>query len=298
MRNLTLGLWLAAFLPLAACGGGEKVASLPPSSSLPPVAPAQAGAVGEQQPAAGTPGSEAHPLRAMGELRARNEAQLAPEVAGRIVRFRADVGDRVRKGDVLVDLDDASARAGAQQARAALAMAEAALENAASQHRRAKALAQGEAASASMLEQASIGEKQAAAAREQAAAALLSAETFLAKHVIRAPFDALVTARTRSAGEFVSNMPPSPVIGLVDPASIEVRAGVPETVVDQVAVGDVVTVTVSPSGKAFQARVRAIGAAVEPGTRTVDLRADPLPPAPRELRHGAIIELSKPQPRS
>jgi len=102
----------------------------------------------------------------------------------------------------------------------------------------------------------------------------------------------VVTSRTRSAGEYVANMPPTPVIGLVDVASVEVRAAVPETVVDLLSVGDELQATVSPSGKPFRARIRAMGAAVEPGTRTVDVRADPVGPPPRELRPGAIVEVA------
>jgi RND family efflux transporter MFP subunit len=231
-------------------------------------------------------------VRANGELRARNEASLAPEVGGRLLRFRADVGDHVRKGDVLFELDDALARIQVQQAKAALAAADAGLRNAASEHRRAKELAHGDAASPAMLDRAEIGELSATAARDQAAAAVAAAETQLAKHSIRAPFDGIVTARTRSAGEYVANMPPTPVIALVDVGSVEIRAAVPESVVDLLAPGATLAVTVSPSGKTIQARIRAIGASVEPGTRTVDVRADPVGPLFRELRPGAIVQVA------
>jgi RND family efflux transporter MFP subunit len=276
----------ALALPLAACSkaGG---ASLP---SSPAAAAGEAAAVGVKIVKPKADASAA--LRATGELRARNEASLAPELSGRILRFRADVGDRVRKGDPLVELADATARAQLQQARAGLAAAEAAHDNATSNLKRVKEMAQGDAASPASLDQATIGERQAAAARDQAAAAVALAEVGLSKHTIRAPFDGLVTSRTKSAGEYVANMPPTPVIGLVDVGSIEIRAAVPETVVDLLSPGARLEAAVSPSGKRFEAKVRAIGANVEPGTRTVDVRAEPVGALFKELRPGAIVEVS------
>ncbi len=279
-------------LPLAAASAALSLAGCTKAggAALPPAAPADAAAVGVKTVHARSDAGAV--VRANGELRARNEATLAPEVSGRILRFHADVGDRVRKGDVLVELDDALARAQAQQARAALAAAEAGLRNASSDYRRAKELAQGDAASPAMLERAEIAEQGAKATREQAAAAVVAAETQLAKHVLRAPFDGFVTSRTKSAGEYVANMPPTPVIALVDVDSVEIRAAVPESLVDLLSPGATLAATVSPSGKAFQARVRAIGASVEPGTRTVDVRAVPVGTVFRELRPGAIVQVA------
>lgn len=277
---------LAAAVAALSLGGCSKAGG----AALPPAAPAEPGAIGVKTVRPRADAGAA--VRANGELRARNEAVLAPEVSGRILRFRADVGDRVHRGDVLVELDDALARAQTQQARAALAAAEAGLRNAASEHRRAKALAAGDAASPAMLERAEIAELGAAASREQAAAAVTAAETQLAKHTLRAPFDGYVTARTKSAGEYVANMPPTPVIALVDVGSVEIRAAVPESLVDLLAPGATLSATVSPSGKPFQAKVRAIGASVEPGSRTVDVRAVPVGPLFRELRPGAIVQVT------
>jgi RND family efflux transporter MFP subunit len=274
-------LALAAAGLLAGCSRGGATL---------PAAPAATAGVGVKTVHASADRGQV--VRAQGELHPRDEAVLAPEVGGRLVRIHADVGDQVRRGQVLVELDDAVARAQVQQARAALAAAEAALRNAGSQHRRVAELAKGDAASAATLEQAEIGEQQAAAGRDQAAAALLAAETQLSKHVLRAPFDGVVTSRMKSVGEFVASMPPTPVIALVNVASVEVRVAVPEALVDLLAPGAVFAATVSPSGKPFQAKVRAIASVVEPGTRTVDVRADPVPPLFRELRPGAIVQVA------
>jgi RND family efflux transporter MFP subunit len=284
MKPTPLLLAALAVLPLAACGkaGG---ATLPA-----PAASSEPAAIGVKTVRAKT--DVAQVVRATGELRARNEATLSSEVSGRILRFHADVGDRVRKGDVLVELADSTARIQLQQARAAKAAADAALRNAQNDHKRMKELASGDAAAPASLERAAIAEEQATASRDQAAAAVAGAEDQLAKHVLRAPFDGIVTARTKSAGEYVAMMPPTPVMALVDVASVEVRAAVPETVVDLLSPGAELDATVSPSGKGFKARIRAIGASVDPATRTVDVRAVPAGAHFRELRPGALVELA------
>jgi RND family efflux transporter MFP subunit len=230
-------------------------------------------------------------LRATGEVRARHEAVLSAEASGRIARFTVDVGSPVKRGQVLMELDASGPRIQLQQARAARAVADAAHRNTVSNLKRLQELARGDAASPATLEGAEIGEQQAAAGLQQAEAAVAAAEDQLAKNTVRAPFDGVVTARYKSAGEYVAVMPPTPVLAVVDTAAVEIRAAVPETVVDLIAPGAELSGTVSPSQKPFTARVRVVGAAVDAAGRTVDVRADPAGAPMKELRPGALVEV-------
>lgn len=272
----------AGLVLLAGCGRKDKAA-------LPAAPNAETAAVGVKvvrpQADAGAV------LRATGEVRARHEAVLSAEASGRIARFTVDVGAAVKRGQALMELDASGPRIQLQQARAAVAMADAAHRNAVANLHRVEALAKGDAASAATLESTQIGEQQAAAALQQAEAAVAGAEDQLAKNTIRAPFDGVVTARYKSAGEYVAMMPPTPVLAMVDVATVEIRAAVPETVVDLLAPGAELEGTVSPSQKPFRARVRTIGAAVDAAGRTVDVRADPLGAPLKELRPGALVEV-------
>lgn len=282
MRTSTALASLAAALALAACGRAERAA-------LPAAPSADASAVGVKvvKPQS-DPGAV---LRATGELRARNEAVLSAEASGRILRFDVDVGSRVRKGDVLMELDASTPRIQAEQARAAQAVADAAHRSVVADVKRTEELSRGGAAAAASLEKLQIAEEQAAAALRQATAAVAAADDALAKNRIRAPFDGVITARLKSAGEYVAMTPPTAVLGIVDLSTLELRVPVPESLVDMLAPGAVLDAAVSPSGKPFQARVRTIGASVEAATRTVDVRADLSGPAFRELRPGAIAEV-------
>jgi RND family efflux transporter MFP subunit len=273
---------LAAALALAACERSDR-AALPAASS------AEASATGVKVVKPQTDAGAV--LRATGELRARNEAVLSSEASGRILRFGVDVGSRVRKGDVLMELDASTTRIQVEQARAALAVAEAAHRSVVADVKRTEELSRGGAASAATLEKLQIAEQQAAAAMRQAAAAVAAAEDALAKNSIRAPFDGVITARTKSAGEFVGMTPPTAVLAMVDLSTLELRVPVPEALVGLLAPGAVLDAIVSPSGKPFQAKVRSIGATVESATRTVDVRADVGGTLFPELRPGAIAEI-------
>ncbi|MGC3996783.1 MAG: efflux RND transporter periplasmic adaptor subunit [Anaeromyxobacter sp.] len=276
---------LAAVAALAACNGSGK-AQLP-TAPADGAAVAAAVSVKAQRPQA----EAGAVVRATGEIRARHEATLSAEASGRIDRILVDVGSVVKAGQVLVVQDERAARIGVQQARAARAAADAAHRQAAADLKRAQALAREDATSPASLENAQLAEARAAAALEQADAGLASAEDNLRKQEIRAPFSGVITGRLKSAGEYVAMMPPTPVLSMVNLSTLEVRVPVPEAVADLLAPGALLDVTVSPSGKPLQARIRSIGSAVEAGTRTVDVRADPVGPM-KELRTGAIVQVA------
>ncbi|HEX7547580.1 MAG TPA: biotin/lipoyl-binding protein, partial [Candidatus Methylomirabilis sp.] len=123
------------------------------------------------------PGADAGTvLRATGELRARNDATLSAEATGRILHFTVDVGARVKKGELLMELDASGARIQLAQAHAARTTAEAAHKMAVSDLRRTEELARGDAATPAILERAQIGEEQAAAVLQQATAAAAAAK--------------------------------------------------------------------------------------------------------------------------
>jgi RND family efflux transporter MFP subunit len=282
MKTATSLVALTAALALAGCGKSQRAA-------LPAAPPADAAAVGVKVV---KPRSDAGAvLRVTGELRARNEAVLSAEASGRILRFHVDVGSRVRKGDVLMELDASTPHIQVRQAQAARAAADAAHRSVVVDLKRTEELSRGGAAAVATVEKLQIAEQQAAAALQQAEAALAAAEDQLAKNSIRAPFDGVVTARLKSAGEYVAMTPPTSVLGIVDVATVEVRVPVPEALVDLLAPGALLDAAVSPSGKPFQAKVRTVGASVDAASRTVDVRADLVGAPFRELRPGAIVEV-------
>ncbi len=268
---------------LAGCSGAAEKAALPERS-------ADVATVGVRvvQPRTELAGDL---VKATGRLLARNEAMLSARASGSIALIAVEVGDRVKKGDVLLRLDATSAAIGVEQAKAAVAMAEAGLEVATQDLERARSLRASGGVSPAGLEKAEAGFKQAEASLKQARAAARNASKMLADHTLRAPFDGTVTAKLKNVGEYVAMMPPTPVIGLVDATNLEVVLPVPETVVSTVQPGAIVRGVVHPTGTAFEAKVRTVGTVVESGARTVEVRADLVGERSPAMRPNAMVEV-------
>jgi RND family efflux transporter MFP subunit len=276
---------VAVAVVAAGCGGSKPVAP-PPTAAQAVQKPVGVRAV---TPAAQL---EASVLQATGSVRARQAATLSAQVSGTLTRVSVDVGDTVKKGQVLAQLDTSNARIAADQARAARAAADAALDGATTELERARTLAQSGSLARSALDKAEVGHRQAKAQAEQAAAVLANAQEALRDASLTAPFDGVITTRSRNEGDYVS--PGTAIFGLVNTQALEVRAAVPEAFVDRVQVGSLVKGTLNPSGAPFEAKVRTLGATIDEQTRTVEVLADVQPSkdaGKAPLRAGALVEL-------
>jgi membrane fusion protein (multidrug efflux system) len=186
-------------------------------------------------------------------------ATLAAEVPGRIEELRVELGDRVRRGQVLVRIDTRDLR---QQ----VAEAEALFVQARDRFERAEKL----------FEKRSITREQktdALAARDVAEARLASVKLALEKSEVKAPWSGHVAARQVEVGDYAA--PGQPLIELVEMDRIKVKA--PASAADvpylKVGVPVVVRVDVYP-GEEFVGEVVRLGAELDPRTRTLDVEAE------------------------
>jgi HlyD family secretion protein len=177
---------------------------------------------------------------------------MSPGIAGLVAEIPVKKGQAVKRGDVLLRLDDgehqAQVRLAARSLDAAKAAAERAClsaEQAARELRRVESLALKGLVSDQALEEAQTlaasSEAECTAAREQvkqADAALAAARSVLAKTVMTAPFDGVVLDVTTEVGEWISPTLPGifipPVIDLIDPNDLYVRAPLDEADVARV----------------------------------------------------------------
>jgi RND family efflux transporter MFP subunit len=230
---------------------------------------------------------------ASGQVRSLREATLSARVGGTISRVLVEVGDRVAAGQVLLELDDETATAGLALARASLEAARSDLRMSELELERQTALVAGSAAPRAQLERAQATRDAAAARVASAEASQTIAARTVADHHVRAPFAGVITGRFKQAGESVTATPSTALVSIVDAANLEVRLDVPEAVVDGLARGMAVTGTVSPSGRPFVAKVKAIGSAVDTRTRTVEvlLALAPSRDAHPGVRSGALVNV-------
>ena len=205
---------------------------------------------------------------------ARNEARLSAEVAGRVLRWTADAGGRVARGDLLVELEPADYRLARDQARAAVDASQARLKLAESQLVRARELvAQGffsQEALNSRETEVQLMRTELASNRAQLAAA----ERSLAKTRITAPFAGSVKERLAQTGEFVAAGTPLYVLTQTDGAELSAR----------VALADVASVKASPKlefvgvDQVVPLKLLRTSATVTAPARTVEVRLAPTQP--------------------
>ena len=255
-RTATLVV-LAALL--AACGNGEKV-SQPPRPVL--VARADA-ATGH-----GADGLSAY----AGEIRAREEAALSFRVGGKLVRRLVDVGDRVRKGDLLAELDPGDLRLQVEALQAELAAADAQLARARADHARTASLSRDQLVSRSALDQQTAALRAAEGQARAARAQFDLSRNQAAYSQLRAPQDGVVASRQVEAGQVVAAG--QPVFGLAADGGREVAFALPELGIRDFKVGQAVVIELwSTQGERIPGRIREIAPAADPQARTYAARA-------------------------
>ena len=258
-------------LLLAAAGAASLGAcSRAPRAALPAAATAARG-VRVARPATRI---ETGLARATGTVRAKDDAVLSARGTGQIQRILVGVGDRVRKGAPLVEMDPTNVRIGLQNAQALERLGAAALASAEKDLARGKSLFEQGSMPAAQWEKVQTARDLAAAQHDQSRAALRAAEQAVADATLVAPFAGAITAKYRNAGDTVTLMPVSPILALTDLDHLEARLAVPESIEPFVQAGQTVEGVTTPGGVRFEARVRVKNPVVDPATRTVEVLAD------------------------
>jgi membrane fusion protein, multidrug efflux system len=138
-----------------------------------------------------------------GEVRAREETALSFRVGGKLVRRLVDVGDRVRRGDLLAELDPGDLRLQVDSLQAQLAAAEAQLARARADHARVASLAKDQLVSRSSLDQQTAALRAAEGQARAARAQLDLARNQASYSQLRAPQDGAIASRQIEAGQVV-----------------------------------------------------------------------------------------------
>lgn len=225
-------------------------------------------------------------VNATGTLQPTRTVNIGSELSGTVMRVRVDVNDRVRQGQVLVELDASKFRDQVAKSRAALASAEAGVAQAAATLTEARAqraryeevarLSGGKVPSkaemdgaAAALERARADDNAARAAVASARATLSTDETNLAKASIRAPLDGVVLTRSVDPGNAVAASLQAVTLFTVaeDLRRLKLEVNVDEADVGSVGVGQPAAFTVSAwPNRRFPARITRVAY----GSKTTD----------------------------
>ncbi len=238
MKRKILWIVIAAVLVLAALGG------LAWSRRGPRPTEVQVAKVGREDLQA--------KVSANGRIQAQKKVDISATIAGQITHLAVEEGDRVRKGQLLLQIDPANPRAAARSnelsmqalreevasARASLAQAEQDLRRT-EQNFHAGIIPKADLDRARTAVQTTRAALQAIQRRvEEAGATLEGARDVLAKTTIRAPMDGIVTARRVEEGEVavigVQNSPGTVLLTISDMSAVEAELEVDETSIPSV----------------------------------------------------------------
>ncbi len=270
---------------IAAVGGGAwwyQNRAIKPAAGDAASAASPAGAPGASAPAAGAarpggpggpPGGGGKPAvevtqveqtrlvdeaQAVGSLRSRQSIVVRPEVSGRITQVNFRDGQRVSRGQLLVQLDDQLAQAQIKQAEAELSIARA-------NFNRNKELVE-----QNFISRRTVDES--AANLEVAQAKLALAQATSARLKILAPFDGTVGIRSVNLGDYLKDG--ADVVNLEDMDAIYVDYRLPERFQAQIKTGQRAQLEIdSLPGRKFSAMVMAIDPLIDANGRSVGVRA-------------------------
>lgn len=249
-----------------------------------------------------TPSESLWPLtiRVNGAIAAWQEAQIGAEISGlRITQVLADVGTEVKRGQLLVTLNDETIVAAVHKQQATVARDKAALAEAKSNADRAREIKDSGALSTQQINQFLIAEETAIATLAASQAELENQQIQLNHTHIVAPDDGIISSRTANLGSVISAG--NELFKLVRQSRIEWRAEVNADQLLQMSKGQAVRIALQ-NGKQIKGTVRMIAPTLDATTRNaliyVDLpkgSAQPGMYAQGEIETGMLAALTVPQ---
>jgi RND family efflux transporter MFP subunit len=205
-----------------------------------------------------------------GSIQPERRADLRAEVSAVVLQVLKENGDPVKRGDVLVKLDETSIRDSLLSAEAAVSAASQSLDQSNRQLERLKTLRASGMTSAQALDDAEVRRNNAQSELSAARARAVLARQQLARTVVRAPFDGIVSDRKVSNGDTASIG--KELLKVIDPTSMRLEGKVSADKISAVKVGQPVAFRINGySDQQFTGTVKRIDPAANDITRQVEV---------------------------
>jgi membrane fusion protein, multidrug efflux system len=290
---------VCAALLTTACGRTESAGPAP--AEKPPTTVATAAVTGTDEPVV---------VEATGAFQPDESSDVAPEGSGRVVATPADVGQFVKQGQVLVRIQGENAKLRHDDAKAAVARAEANLKLAESQNalaqttaRRNAALLKGGLIPQTVADEAltqaetsanSVLVARASLAQAQAQAAI--AEKAVSDVIISAPFSGYISERRVAPGEFVQ--PSTAVVTLLRIDPLRLQLTLPGVQAGQLKIGQVVHARIDAfPNEVFEGKVTSVSPSITAESRSFVVEAR-VPNPKGQLKPGMFAVASVDQGRT
>lgn len=192
-------------------------------------------------------------LSVSGKIQATNSADLSTRMMGYVNKVHVNVGDKVRKGQLLVSINNADLQAKRAQVKAGITEATVAFNNAQKDYNRFKNLFEENSASQKEMDDMTANFEMAKARLESANQMKNEINAQFAYSNLTAPFSGTVTSKNVEAGNMAN--PGVPLISIETPENFEVMAMVPETEISEIKNGTSVDVLVKSINKTIKGKV-------------------------------------------
>ena len=265
----TLATILALSFILAACQKGGESASGEAKAAVPPAADPPL-LVASEDILTVHNGSLASGVVITGSIQPERKADLRAEISAIVLQVYKENGESVKRGELLMRLDDTSIRDGLTSADASARAAAQALDQAERQYQRLKTLRASGMASAQQLEDAEIHRNTTQSDKAAADSRVVAARQQLQRTEVRAPFDGVVSDRKTSAGDTAAIG--KELVKVIDPTSVRFDGFVSADQISNVKVGQPVGFRINGYNEQdFSGTVKRIDAAADPTTRQVEV---------------------------
>jgi len=278
---------LIAFL--GGCGSKESASVEKPSNALAQTSEERAVEIVEV-----IPGPISYTLSAVGSLKTPEHVTISPKKAGIINRILVREGDRAKKGQVLVQLDDTDARLQVERAEARVREAGVSLEASRIILSRYEKLLESKVIPQQTHDDINLRVKLDETRLDLARADLNLARQNLLDHQIFSPIEGVVNLKIASIGEHVNVAPKDEILTIVQMDPLELEFYIPEIWAGRVRPGSQIQFSAKAfSEEKYSATLQFISPTADPATRNVKMKA--MAPNPHyRLKPGFFAEVTLP----
>ncbi len=209
-------------------------------------------------------------IEAPGQISSVKDAYIMAKSVGTILNIKVKAGDYVKKGQSMLTIDSSDIKSKLQQAKGALAQAQAAFTIAKNNYERFKELYKRNACSKVELEQMEYQYNAAKGAVEQAKGAVNEAKAYLKYSEVLAPFNAIVVERLVNEGDFAA--PGRPLFRVIDPKYLRFECTVGASDAKYIKKGDTVKIKIDNIPEEIEGTVDEISGGADFLTHTFTVR--------------------------
>jgi RND family efflux transporter MFP subunit len=216
----------------------------------------------------------AHQVEVVGTVQAVERAVISSKISGNIITLQVDLGSKVKKGDLLIELSAGEISARVQQAKAQLEQAKRNLA-------REESLLKKNAATAQTVKSLQDSTKIAEAAYKETV-------TMLDYSRITAPFSGIITKKLGNVGDLAT--PGKPLLHLEEENNLQVLTNIPEAMILRIQKDDRLSIFIPSVNLTIEGIVAEVSPVADPSSRSAPIKLH-IPPDPR-LRSGQFARVT------